>query len=91
MKKIIVALFFLVGTLGFTNAIAQQKPAAKKSTTKTMAKDSTMAKKSGMKKNGTPDMRFKANKGMKSDSVVHKKKDGTADMRYKENKSKAKK
>ena len=29
MKKIIIALFFLVGTLGFTNVNAQQKPRLK--------------------------------------------------------------
>jgi hypothetical protein len=92
MKKIIIALFFLAGTLGFNNVMAQQKPAAKKTTSKMMAKDSAMAKKTGMKKNGTPDMRYKANKGLKTDTtVMHKKRGGTADMRYKENKTKAKK
>ena len=29
MKKIIIALFFLVGTLGFTNVNAQQKTSTK--------------------------------------------------------------
>lgn len=37
-----------------------------------------------MKKDGTPDKRFKANKD--SSTVVHRKKDGTPDKRYKENK-----
>lgn len=40
-----------------------------------------------VKKDGTPDKRYKANK---DNTVVHKKKDGTADMRFKENKSKKK-
>jgi hypothetical protein len=85
MKKIIIALFFLVGILGVTNVNAQQKKPAKTSTVK--AKDSTAAK-TGMKKNGTPDMRYKANKEAKTDTTMHKKKDGTADKRYKENKDK---
>jgi hypothetical protein len=83
MKKIIIALFFLVSTLGFTNVNAQQK---KPATTTVKAKDST--KTPGMKKNGTPDMRYKANKDAKADTTVHKKKNGTPDMRYKENKDK---
>jgi len=85
MKKIIIALFFLVGILGVTNVNAQQKKPAKTTTVK--AKDSTTAK-AGMKKNGTPDMRYKANKDAKADTTVHKKKNGTPDMRYKENKDK---
>lgn len=39
-----------------------------------------------LKKNGTPDKRFKENKTVPS---VHVKKDGTADKRYKENKPKS--
>jgi hypothetical protein len=40
------------------------------------------------KKNGTPDMRYKANKDAATKPApVHTKKDGTADMRYKENKT----
>jgi hypothetical protein len=38
-----------------------------------------------VKKDGTPDMRYKANKAA-ADTVVHKKKDGTPDKRFKENK-----
>ena len=85
MKRIIIALFFLVGIFGSANVNAQQKKPAKTSTVK--AKDSTTAK-TGMKKNGTPDMRYKANKEAKTDTTVHRKKDGTADKRYKENKDK---
>ena len=48
MKKIIIALFFLAGILGFTNVNAQQKTPAKTSTVK--AKDSTTTKTPGMKK-----------------------------------------
>jgi hypothetical protein len=37
-----------------------------------------------VKKDGTPDMRYAANK--KAKTTVHVKKDGSADMRFKENK-----
>ena len=91
MKKIIVVLFFLAGTLGFTNVVAQEKTTAKKPATSTVkAKDSTL-KKTGMKKDGTPDMRLKANKAAKTAPVGPLKKDSTPDMRYKANKAKAKK
>ncbi len=95
MKKIIIVLLFLAGSLGFTNVNAQQKPSVKKSvaTTKTTtvkAKDSTMAKKALLKKDGTPDMRMKENKVAKTTAVGPKKKDGTSDMRYKTNKAKTK-
>ena len=95
MKKIIIALLFLAGTLSFTNGWAQQKTTGKKSATtaKTAtvkAKDSTVVKKSGMKKNGTPDMRYKANKTAKTVPAGPLKKDSTPDLRYKANKAKAK-
>jgi hypothetical protein len=38
------------------------------------------------KKDGTADMRYKANKDAAKKPPVHTKKDGTADKRYKENK-----
>ncbi|MFD0940455.1 hypothetical protein [Pedobacter boryungensis] len=49
----------------------------------------TVAPSAGLKKDGTPDMRLKANKAAKV--AGPKKKDGTADMRYKVNKEAAKK
>lgn len=94
MKKIITALFFMVSVLGF-NAVNAQQKVTKKSTAKTTmtkSKDSTMAKKPGMKKDGTADMRYKENK-VKTKTVAPAgptKKDGTADMRYKANKEKVK-
>ena len=84
--------FFLLVTLGFTNIMAQPKPAAKKSanTTTIKAKDSTMAKQRlRMKKKMAHRIcDSKQIRSMKSDSVCTKKKDGTADMRYKANKTK---
>ena len=94
MKRIIIALFFLAGTLGFSNVNAQQKTTAKKATTKTVVttkKDSEATQaKTGLKKDGTKDMRLKENKVTKTTTTVAgpKKKDGTADMRYKANKKK---
>ena len=91
MKKIMIALFFLVATLGFTNVNAQQKTTAKKDakTTTVKAKEVTTTKKTGLKKDGTPDMRYKENKVTKTTTKTGPtKKDGTADMRYKANKTK---
>jgi len=94
MKKIIIALLLLAGTFGFTSASAQEKTTAKKpatAKTATNAKDSMAPGKTGMKKNGTPDMRFKQNKTAKTATAGPLKKDSTPDMRYKANKAKAKK
>ena len=96
MKKIIIPLLFLAGILGFTNAGAQQKSKGKKSapvtkTTTVKEKDSMTVRKTGMKKDGTPDMRLKENKNAaKVKPVGPLKKDSTPDMRYKANKAKAK-
>jgi hypothetical protein len=50
-----------------------------------------VVKRSGLKKNGTPDMRLKENKTtVKTAAPGPLKKDGTADMRYKANKPKNK-
>jgi hypothetical protein len=92
MKRIMMALVFLVATLGFTNVNAQQKPGAKKTakTTTVKAKETTTTTtaKTGLKKDGTPDMRLKENKvAAKSKPVGPLKKDGTPDMRYKANKT----
>jgi hypothetical protein len=94
MKRIVIVLLFLAGTLGFTNAGAQQKTIPKKpAATKTApvkANDTTVVKKPGMKKDGTPDMRLKANKNLKTAPAGPLKADSTPDMRYKANKAKAK-
>lgn len=90
MKKIMIALFFLVGTLGFITVNAQQKTTTKKTakTTTVKAKETTTATKTGLKKDGTPDMRLKENKTAKTTAPAGPtKKDGTPDMRYKANKT----
>jgi len=91
MKQIMIALFFLAATFGFTNVNAQQKTKVHKQTKTTTlkAKEVTTTKKTGMKKDGTPDMRYKENKVTKTTAHAGPtKKDGTADMRYKANKTK---
>jgi hypothetical protein len=93
MKKIIIALLFLAGIFGFTNAGAQQKvkKTAPAKTTTVKPKDSTTIRKTGLKKDGTADMRYKENKNAaKVKPVGPLKKDSTPDMRYKANKVKAK-
>ena len=79
MKKLMLAIALLLGVTTFSLA---QVPASKKAATKQQpAKDTTKH----LKKNGTPDMRYKANKQA---PPVHMKKDSTPDRRYKENKKK---
>ncbi|WP_231491111.1 hypothetical protein [Pedobacter sp. Leaf170] len=66
------------------------KVGAKQEAKKVEVKTTTTATK--LKADGTPDMRYKENKGKAVTKVVGPtKKDGTADMRYKANKPAAKK
>lgn len=72
MKKALLAFLLL---FSFTTMLPAQTPKKK------------MTDSAKTKKDGTPDMRYKANKaGAKTDSVVHKKADGTPDKRFKANK-----
>lgn len=85
MKKFLLALSFLIGAA--TVSVAQTPQ------TKTVTKSEKVTKettKQNLKKDGTPDKRFKENK---STTVVEQptKKDGTPDMRYKANKTVTKK
>ena len=86
MKKVIMIVCLFLACAGI--GIAQTTP-AKKDVTKKEAK-ATPAKKpeATTKKDGTPDMRYKANKAA-ADTTKHMKKNGTADKRYKENKKKS--
>ncbi len=88
MKRLLLALVMILTLAGAS--MAQTTPA--KNQDKKQEKKEVPAGKSGnvhLKKDGTPDKRYKENK-VHADSVVHKKKDGTPDMRYKENKKKKK-
>ena len=85
MKKLIgiiaMAMLTLITTFAQTTAPAAKKATPAK-TTKAVAKPAPVA--GPTKKDGTADMRYKANKNAKV--AGPKKKDGTADMRYKANK-----
>ncbi|MEP6584661.1 MAG: hypothetical protein ABJA90_10355 [Ginsengibacter sp.] len=106
MKKIIIALLFIAGTFGIANGQTKEKKVTKVSTpvTTTTTKISTTTAtpaKAGiqkstirptLKKDGTPDKRFKENKVTATTTKIAGpiKKDGTADMRYKKNQSEKK-
>ena len=93
MKKMIIAACMF---LGFAGVASAQKPTAdakqkhKTEKTATVKKDKpAIAKPASMTKaDGTPDMRFKANKEKKAPATGPTKKDGTLDKRYKVNKTK---
>jgi hypothetical protein len=85
MKKLLIAFCMLLGfataSIAQTTAPTQPKSkAAKKATTTTKA-----ATAGPTKKDGTPDMRYKANK-QAAKPAGPLKKDGTPDKRYKANK-----
>ena len=92
MKKIItlVAIALISISTAFSQTIAKQVVKSSKKTAVTIKTDVKMPKtvttKTVIKADGTPDMRYKANKGTKTIVMGPKKKDGTADMRYKSNK-----
>jgi len=93
MKKLLLALGAVICMA--TASFAQDKKAEKtkhavKTTAATApAKTKTVAP---AKKDGTPDMRYKANKeAVKAKPAGPAKKDGTPDMRYKANKDAKKK
>ena len=98
MKKILP--FFLALAFGMNLSFAQEakKANVKKAEDKQAAPVKTDAKSDKpaagpTKKDGTPDMRYKANKDAKAAEAKPAgptKKDGTPDMRYKENKDAAK-
>ncbi len=95
MKKFIIAIILIVGSLSYANAQTVKKTEKKKTTiaatTTTPAVISKKAKveknSAHVKKDGTVDKRYKENK-IKTTTTVPMKKNGTPDMRYKANKKK---
>ena len=95
MKKLIIALCMIFGMsfAGFAQTapaakkevkkapVAVKKAPAKKADSKLLETPVSDNNKAKLKKDGTPDKRYKANK--------HLKKDGTPDKRFKSNKPKA--
>jgi hypothetical protein len=86
MKKLFLIASLVLASAGIGFAQTTPTAPAKAKTEKT-AKPAA----GPTKKDGTPDMRYKANKEAAKTPPQHMKKDGTPDMRYKENKDKAKK
>ncbi len=80
MKKLLLIASLMLALTGFSFAQTTTPP-------KTTTTTTTGPK----KKDGTADMRYKANKDAAKKLPVHTKKDGTADKRFKENKDAAKK
>lgn len=82
MKKLLLAVLMMTAVSTFSFA-QTKKPAEKKAPATETAKKATPAKTDAsgavLKKDGTPDKRYKSKK-------EHMKKDGTPDKRYKENK-----
>lgn len=104
MKKLLIALSMMLGIAGVAKAqqaapktaVTTTKPAElkvvkKDATAKVVKLDKTKpVAASGLKADGTPDMRLKENKVKAKTAAVAgpTKKDGTADMRFKANKKK---
>lgn len=94
MKKLLtlaaIALFGIGSTFAQTVTTVKQTPKKVTTVTKTEVKKAekeVVKSATKLKADGTPDMRYKANKATKTVVVGPKKKDGTADMRYKANKA----
>ena len=89
MKKITTLLACAMLTVSSFIGLSQTDKKAEQK--KTEPKQETPAKTNEggqkLKKDGTPDMRYKENKEA-AKAAVHTKKDGTPDKRYKENKGK---
>lgn len=90
MKKVLLGLFCMLCFAGMASAQKGVKKTAKatpiekaKSATKATPAESATP----LKKDGTPDLRFKENKQAKKD-VGPLKKDGTPDKRFSKNKTK---
>lgn len=99
MKKLLIAICMMVGFMGVASAqTTAPAPSTTTTTTTTKSKPAKVVKMnkttkpvaaSGLKADGTPDMRLKENKAKAAAPVTGPtKKDGTADMRYKTNKTK---
>ncbi len=96
MKKLLLALTALVCMTSITFAQKKEAPKAKTEKAAPAAKPAAApaaAPAAGpTKKDGTPDKRYKENKGAPTTAPAGPtKKDGTPDMRYKANKDAAKK
>ncbi len=93
MKRFVLIVNLLLAFAGFSFAQTPAATTAKKpkATTTASKPAATTTPAAGPKKaDGTPDMRYKANKDAAKTPPQHLKKDGTPDKRFKENKPAAK-
>ncbi len=94
MKKLICLLmaFVVLSATTFAQDKMEKKPKSETSKKAAPAKEPAKEKGGKMKKDGTPDMRYKENKkAAEKKPEGPKKKDGTPDMRHKANKEANKK
>jgi hypothetical protein len=90
MKKLLLALTAFVFMTGITFAQKKEAPKAKTEKAAPAAKPAAAPAAGPTKKDGTPDKRYKENKGAPTTAPAGPtKKDGTPDMRYKANKDAA--
>ena len=93
MKKFICILMSLLimGAASFAQNKEAKKSVKKTTTTTTTTKEPQAKPAPGtkLKKDGTPDMRYKENKAAAKPAAGPMKKDGTPDMRHKANKKDA--
>jgi hypothetical protein len=90
MKKLLLALTAFVVMTSMTFAQKKEAPKAKTEKAAPAAKPAAAPAAGPTKKDGTPDKRYKENKGAPTTAPAGPtKKDGTPDMRYKANKDAA--
>ena len=86
MKKIFLLVFSIIMMGNMVMAQDSKTKSSQKKVNKTPEQTATAAPAGKMKKDGTPDKRYKENKKEEA-AAGPTKKDGTPDKRYKENKT----
>ena len=87
MKKIFLLVFSIIMMGNMVMAQDSKTKTSQKKVNKTPEQTATAAPAGKMKKDGTPDKRYKENKKEEAAAAEPTKKDGTPDKRYKENKT----
>jgi hypothetical protein len=87
MKKIFLLVFSIIMMGNMVMAQDSKTKTSQKKVNKTPEQTATAAPAGKMKKDGTPDKRYKENKKEEAAAAGPTKKDGTPDKRYKENKT----
>jgi len=87
MKKIFLLVFSIIMMGNMVMAQDSKTKTSQKKVNKTPEQTATAAPAGKMKKDGTPDKRYKENKKEEAAAAGPSKKDGTPDKRYKENKT----